>query len=377
MNIKNTLMVALLAGTALTAQAQEPKAEYEALPHWYIQGQIGGQYTLGEIDFGDLISPNAQVAVGYNFGSVVGARFAVNAWQSRGGSEIMDNTYKWKYNYVAPSLQATFNLSNLISGVNPKRLVDISAFVGGGVNIAFSNDEAVETQAELISTYGQPVAGTDVEGQYLRYLWDGTKVRGFGTAGLDFDFKVAKRLTVGLELSANVTTDHYNSKKAGNADWYFNGLVGVKYAFGDTYKEKDRPAPPEPKIVYKDRIVEKIVEKPVEKEVVKAEKLRVDVFFTISATKILGSEEFKVQELADYMKKHESTKCTITGLADKGTGTDKINIPLSQKRAKVVKDLLVNKYGIDESRISAEGKGSSEQPFSIPVLNRVSICVAE
>ncbi len=379
MNIKNTLMATLLAGVSLGASAQEAKTEYVFQPHWYVQAQIGGQYTLGEVDFSDLLSPNAQIGVGYNFDKVLGVRFVVNAWQSRGGSEIMGETYKWKYNYFAPTVNMTFNLSNLIAGVNPNRLVDVSAFVGGGVNIAFNNDEAESVNAQMMAKYGPaPSYGLD-KSQYLRYLWtSGTKVRALGQMGLAADFKVADNWAVGAEVAANFTTDHYNSKKAGNADWYFNGLVGVKYTFGDTYSEK-KIEPVAPKIVYRDRIVEKIVEKPVatKAKVEARQPLRMDVFFLINGSKLLSSEAYKVREVAEYMKKYPETKVTITGLADKGTGNDKINIPLSQKRAELVKNTLINEYGISADRIKAEGKGSSEQPFDVPELNRVSICVAE
>lgn len=379
MNIKKSIFATLLAGIALGASAQEAaKTEYVFQPHWYVQGQFGAQYTLGEVSMGKLISPNAQLGVGYNFGKVVGARFIVNAWQSKGGSEIMGETYKWKYNYVAPMVDVTFNISNLISGVNPCRLVDVTAFIGGGVNIAFNNDEAVEVDNQLRATYGNIYNATEYEkSQYLRNLWSNTSARAVGHAGLAADFKVAKNLSVGAEIAANFLSDTYNSKKAGNVDWYFNGLVGVKYSFGDTYKEK-KIEPVEPKIVYRDRIVEKIVEKPVEKKVVpEVEPLRMDIFFNIAKFKLLASEQQKVGEVAAYMKKYPQTKVVITGLADKGTGTDKINIPLSKKRAEIVKDMLVKQHGIDASRITAEGKGSSEQPYTIPELNRVSICVVK
>lgn len=378
MNIKKTLFATLLAGVALGASAQEAKTEYVFQPHWYIQGQFGAQYTLGEISMGKLISPNAQLGVGYNFGKVVGARFVVNAWQSKGGSDFLGETYKWKYNYIAPMVDVTFNMSNLISGVNPCRLVDVTAFVGGGVNIAFNNDEANNVNSALITKYGAPgVHSSYDQSQYLRYLWDNSSARVVGHAGLAADFKVAKRLSVGVEVAANFLTDTYNSKKAGNVDWYFNGLVGVKYAFGDTYKEK-KCEPVAPQIIYRDRIVEKVVEKPVEvAKKAEVEPLRMDVFFNIAKFKLLTSEEQKVGEVAEYMKKYPNSKVTITGLADKGTGTDKINVPLSKKRADIVKDLLVKKYGIAEDRITSVGKGSSEQPYTIPELNRVSICVAK
>lgn len=376
MNIKKSLSIALLTAVAATASAQEEaKTEYVFNPHAYIQAQVGGQYTLGEIGFGKLLSPNAQIGVGYNFHKVVGARFSVNAWQSRGGSCINGETYKWKYNYVAPMIDVTFNLSNLIAGVNPNRLVDVSVFVGGGVNIAFNNDQANAANAAILAN-NPIITDTYGQSQCLRNLWDGTKVLGVARAGVAVDFKVADKWTVGAEIQANGISDKYNSKKADNVDWYFNGLVGVKYTFGKTHTSKKV----EPTIVYRDRVVEKIVEKPVEvvkKEVATTEPLRMDVFFNLAGSKLLASEAQKVGEVAEYMKKYPNSKVTITGLADKGTGTDAVNVPLSQKRAQIVKDMLVKKYGIAESRITAVGKGSSEQPYTIPELNRVSICVAQ
>ena len=69
--MKKTLFSALLAVAALTATAQEqPKTEYVFQPNWYIQLQAGAQHTLGEIDFADLVSPTAQVTLGYQFDKV-------------------------------------------------------------------------------------------------------------------------------------------------------------------------------------------------------------------------------------------------------------------------------------------------------------------
>lgn len=378
MNIKKSLLAALLAVASIGANAQEAKTEYTFQPHWYVQGQIGGQYTLGEIAFGKLCSPNAQVAVGYNFGKVIGARFAVNAWMSKAGSELNTNEYKWKWNYVAPGIDVTFNLSNLISGVNPNRLVDVTAFVGGGVNIAWNNKEAVAVNEQMYQTNGIPTFGTIAESQYLRKLWDGTKALGYGRIGVALDAKISDRVSLGLEVSANTLSDAYNSKKAPNTDWYFNALVGAKVALGKTYTSKEIPAP-EPQIIYRDRIVEKIVEKPVPATAAVAERdpLRIDVFFTIASTKLVGSEAQKVNEIANYLNKYPNAKVTITGYADKGTGNAKINKDLSVKRAAIVKDELIKKYNIAEDRIITDSKGDTVQPFDVEVLNRVSICIAE
>lgn len=378
MNIKKSLFTAMLTVAVLGASAQEAETEYAFKPHAYVQAQVGAQYTLGEIGFGKLISPNAQIGVGYNFNKVIGARFVVNAWQSKAGTDFRGTTYKWKWNYIAPAVDATFNVSNLISGVNPCRLVDVTAFVGVGVNIAMNNDEAADVYNELANTYGTSIlpSGYEGRGQNLRYLWDNTSARMVGRFGLAADFKVSKKLSVGLEFAANFLSDTYNSKKAGNTDWYYNALAGVKYTFGDTHTAKkiEKAAP---EIIYRDRIVEKIVEKPV--EVVKPSKdpLRIDVFFTIASTKLVGSEAQKVNEIANYLKKYPEAKVTITGYADKGTGNAKINNALSEKRANIVKDELVKKYNIAADRIITDFKGDTVQPFDVEVLNRVSICVAE
>ena len=140
MKIKKVLLSCLMLAGALSVSAQEAKTEYVHNPYWYIQVQGGAQYTLGEIDFKDLISPNVQVTVGRQFTPVFGARLAVNAWQSKAGIEgVKNECHKWKWKYVAPGIDLTFNLSNLFSGYNPNRIFNFSVFAGAGANIAWDN----------------------------------------------------------------------------------------------------------------------------------------------------------------------------------------------------------------------------------------------
>ena len=88
--MKKAILSCLMLVAGLTASAQEQKGttEYVFEPHWYLQVQpLGVQYTLGETKFGDLLSYNVQAAVGRQFTQLWGARLAVNAWQSKGGSK--------------------------------------------------------------------------------------------------------------------------------------------------------------------------------------------------------------------------------------------------------------------------------------------------
>ena len=375
MQIRKTLFTAFLAAAALTASAQEqPKTEYVFQPHWYIQAQAGAQYTLGELSFSDLISPNGQVAVGYNFSKVLGARLGVGFYQSKAGTESCDykNQWRaeWKWKYVAPAIDITADLTNLIGGYNPNRVVSVGIFAGIGANIGFSNDEAADAEKMLQTSYGKPSFGED---RYLRYLWDGTKVRLFGRAGGSVDFRVSDVVSLGVEVNANTLNDKYNSKKAGNADWYFNALAGVKINLGKRYTTRTIE-PVAPAVV--EKVVEKIVEKPVVVEE-KREEIRRDIFFTIRATEITLAESTKVKEVAEYMQKYPDSKVTVTGYADKKTGNAKINRDLSIKRANAVADALRLQHGIDAERIKVEAKGDTEQPYAENDLNRVSICIAE
>ncbi len=385
MKMKKTILSGLMLLGVLSASAQEPKGttEYVFNPHMYIQLQpVGAQYTLGEIDFKDLISYNVQAALGYNFSKAIGARLSVNAWQSTAGISNKDfgagNFYdSWKWKYVAPSLDLTFNLSNMLAGYNPNRLFNLGAFVGVGANIGFSNDDAEKVKNNYIAACGGYLPAAD-RAQNMEYVWDGTKVRVTGRAGLTGDFRLNDKVSVGLEVNANVLSDRYNSKKAENADWYFNALAGLKINLGATHTSRFIPAP-EPEIRYVEKIVEKRVEVPVaaEPKADKVEPLRRDVFFTINSFKISKAEEQKVKDIADYLNKYPAAKVIVTGYADAGTGNDKINDRLAAQRADVVVKALKTTYGIAESRISYDSKGARVQPFAENDKNRVSICIAE
>ena len=377
MKIKKIFMSCLLLAGVLSASAQEqyPKTVYDHNPYWYIQLQGGAQYTLGEIDFKDLISPNVQIAVGRQFTPVFGLRLQANAWESRAGL----GDAKWKWKYVAPGLDMTFNLSNLFCGFNPNRIFNFSVFAGAGANIGWDNKAADITniyQAAYANTYNENVD----------YVWDGTKVRLFGRAGIAADFKVSDAVSLGLEVNANTLSDRYNSKKAHNWDWYFNALAGVKINLGKTHSTRTIEAPKVPEKVI-EKVIERVVEKPCpEQQVVeptravaqkKADKFRRDVFFMINGTQISKKEQAKVKEIADYLKANPNSTVEITGYADRGTGNATINRNLSQRRANAVSNMLQRTYKIQKSRIKTDFKGDTIQPFATDVENRVSICIAE
>lgn len=409
------LMLGLVPASA--QQQRDVRVVNTFRPHWYVTlNPIGGQYTLGEVDFESLTSWNMQATVGYEFNPIIGARLSVNGWTSKAGT---DETFKsdgsqmtprmtWKWNYVAPSVDVTVNLSNIIMGnYNPKRPFILGAFVGLGANIGWDNGDAWSHYDNIYVNKGTTydyARGFEP----FRYIWSAkekaypggepgqtVKVKDGDTQtllnvrfGLTGDIRLSDRFSVNLELQANTLSDRYNSKRAGNTDWYFNALAGLRMNLGKTYTSKTVCAKKdEPKVI--ERVVERIVEKPVPcpetKPAPEPQKiaetnfgpLRRDVFFTISSTKVDPSEEYKIRELGSYMQQNANAKIQITGYADKGTGNAKGNMSLSQRRAAIVADKLANEYGIDRSRMTIDYKGDTVQPFEEDVKNRVSICIAQ
>lgn len=363
------LLALLLTGiVSMQASAQTESGGSEFNGHWFISAHGGVQYTLGEAQFGDLLSPTVQLAAGYQFNPWLATRLSVGAWQSKGGfSGYQDGqkatTALYKFNYVAPTIDVMFNLSNIICGYNPDRVFNVSAFLGGGVNVAFSNGEANDIHNQ---------------GYKMEYIWDGTKARLVGRGGLDFDFRVSDRVSLGIEANANILSDKYNSKKAGNPDWYFNALAGVTIRLGKTKKSAPVAAPepaPAPVPVQETRPEPKPEPKP-EPQPEKKE-IRRDVFFKINSTKVDASEMSKIQDLATYLSSHEDASVEVTGYADADTGTSDINQRLSAGRAEAVKKVLVDQYHIDAARIRTAYKGDTVQPFSSNDQNRVSICIIQ
>lgn len=364
MNIKKFLfLTTLFAMSVLMVSAQEQQQEetsWKFVPHWYLQLQGGVNETLGEAKFGDLLSPSAQMGLGYQFNPYLGVRLKLSGWQAKGGWVNPEQDYK--FNQLGLGVDLRLDLTNCLGGWNPKRLVSVGLFVGGGANLSWNNDEAQRLYTR---------------GHELPYLWDGSKIRPVAHGGLDVNFRLSDRVDLGLETNAHVLNDHFNSKKAGNADWMFNALLGVKIALGKTAQRVEpvvEPVSIVPTVTEKPKEPTKPVVKEPQKQEVKPQ--RIDVFFEIRSAEIRSAEMAKINELLTFLQENPHVRVDITGYADRETGNATINQQYSAERAAAVKDVLL-KAGVAENRITTAAKGDTEQPFAENDRNRVCICVTE
>ncbi|MBP5498267.1 MAG: OmpA family protein [Muribaculaceae bacterium] len=100
-----------------------------------------------------------------------------------------------------------------------------------------------------------------------------------------------------------------------------------------------------------------------------------NVFFAQGKSNVSRDQMPNVERVAIYMKNHPKAVVDIKGYASP-EGSKEINERLANQRAATVKDLLVKKYKIASSRITAQGLGVGDF-FAEPDWNRVSVCTIE
>ena len=100
------------------------------------------------------------------------------------------------------------------------------------------------------------------------------------------------------------------------------------------------------------------------------------VFFNIGSAVVQPNQQPNIALVAEQLKSNPAAKVTVQGYASKD-GSLAFNKKLAERRAEVVKKELIKRYGIDASRIQAEGCGIGDL-FKENSWNRVSVCtVAE
>ncbi len=104
----------------------------------------------------------------------------------------------------------------------------------------------------------------------------------------------------------------------------------------------------------------------------KQQQTSVTVTFGQGKSTVDASQMPNVERVATYMKSHPTAKVTIMGYASPEGNAD-VNARLAKARAEAVRDVLVKKFGISSSRITADGQGVGHM-FDEPDWNRVSIC---
>lgn len=86
-----------------------------------------------------------------------------------------------------------------------------------------------------------------------------------------------------------------------------------------------------------------------------------EVKFANNSSEVPAADMAEVKEVADFMKQYPQTDVVIEGHTD-DRGRASYNASLSERRAKAVAQVLVERFGIENSRVSAIGYGE-ERPL--------------
>ena len=360
--MKSKRMIMTAAVSLLMVGAASAQRDYKSFS--YVEAQGGLQLTSTNAPMDKLFTPTASLSFGHYFTPVVGARLNVNAWQSKAGFKDLDQYYKWKY--VTPDLDLMLNLSNMFCKNTTNHALNVILLGGIGLNYAWDNDELKALNLEARRT---PLA------------WDENRLSHNLRAGLRLETNQGKPFGVSLEVAANSLSDRFNSKTNDADDWQFTAQLGLIYRFN--YKKA------EPKYITKmvDVVEEVDVEEPYtytvkEKrpvETMEQKKVEKVIFFEIRQSDADKAEGINaaIKEVADLMKTSSDVMVTVTGYADKGTGTARLNKMYAKKRADDVTKKLVEDHGLDAACITTDSKGDTVQPFPENDKNRCVIVTGE
>ena len=105
-------------------------------------------------------------------------------------------------------------------------------------------------------------------------------------------------------------------------------------------------------------VEEVVVEEVAVAEPAEAVRVELDVKFDFDKAQVKQESYGDIKALADFMKQYPQTSTVVEGHTD-SVGSDAYNQGLSERRASAVRDVLVNQYGVESSRVQAVGYGES------------------
>ena len=105
-----------------------------------------------------------------------------------------------------------------------------------------------------------------------------------------------------------------------------------------------------------------------EKEIVTVDNSRVVTFpylvnFTVNTADVVNREKVNLETVAKMIKATPEKKYSVTGYADKQTGTVEGNAKLANNRSQNVYDILINQYGVPASQLVRDSKGGVDYMY--------------
>ena len=395
MDNNKLLMTILLAAAALPALAQgdstEAKEKTRWENNWYVEAGGGAQILFsknaGLLDFGDRITPSVSLTVGRWFSPYWGIRVQAQGYQMnglavadgsnwndpvRGHVDVLPNgNYPYYTRYMNLHADAQISLANLIGGYDPGRKWDVIPALGIGYVHAF------------------PYKGSCKRNTYA------------GMLSVMAKWRLPKGVDLNLEVGGAIMPDKFDGRDVGYPDGNIGATIGITYNIPKLLPRQKKARKPHAyaaqTVIWDEDRLRTIINEELAKvhdaqkdtvyvvREVQAEQggtseTAAGVPFTLSSIVYeLGKDTPKtgqgiyMENIARYMEAHPHVRLRLDGYADNKTGSERVNLYLSMRRATNLRNILINDYGISGNRIEAQGMGINAQPYDKDEWNRVVI----
>lgn len=369
---KCILLAAFAVAMTSNVNAQDGLVGNKLGDNIYVSVNAGGTSFPGRRDFFKNLRPTFGLELGKQFSPYIGASLsAMTKYNTSDSRNFVDQ--------FDLSALAKFNLTNIFLGYNGvPRVFELEIYGGPGFARAFWPDFQ---RADENAFYGRTGLSFNFNlGEERK--WTFSLKPGFAFSGKDVSGLRSWVKNSNAELLASLTYHFMNSngeryitfdKRASQSE--IDRLNQEINQLRGQFNEKDQLLADQRNQI--DDLKKKLSDcenqpKPQATTIVNNKtSLESVVNFRVGSASVSTDQIPNVERIANYLKKNNDATVVIKGYASP-EGNKELNERLSLKRAEAVKNMLIKKYGISESRIVAEGAGIGNM-FSDPDWNRVSI----
>lgn len=368
--------------------------------NWFITLQGGAQMMFADhskqMKLMDRITPAATVSFGKWFTPTIAVRAKVTGWELKGvsgwsghtfGSEKMNNyqgfivnpqiqnghivgdiygkeqsgtydLYNTKVQYINTSLDVVFDVMNLFGGYKTDRVFHLMPYIGLG-------------WATTLNAPAQISSGKVVDGKKSNEV--------SANAGLILGFRLSDALWLNLSADAAYINDRFDGQIGGRwGEGILQTQLGLTYNIPGRGWNQSKTTT----ITYNEQLLRSLQDrvndlqranKQLENRLASAGQVKdaketiiagpLLVTFVIDKWDLSNKDKVNLGFLAEAMKADPESTFVIGGYADRGTGSKERNQFLSEKRAEVVYNFLVEECGIDASRLRKEFNGGVENMY--------------
>lgn len=327
---------------------------------WYLGLGVGYSQCLAENavakDFIAHHLPSFNLMVGHNLSTTFGFLLtgALNMQSSRCNealSSSLPEVYgegRYKFSCWSAQLSGVFNMTNLFFGYDQERTVSWSMLAGAGVAGTFGFEKKVIDKWNLLTYY--PVDG------------DGG-IYPVGHIGTQMAVQAGKAWDLGLEVRMNVTDNAYNGVKNSNTiDFYLDAMLCATYHLKNGKQGMRRMVPPGRKVYIDPVLAECAVAHP--ETVAYGEAMNTVVPFYAGFYYLNDATMMRVEQVAQFMRKHPEVSLTIVGHPDVVPDDDALyHEHLAECRAEAVRKALVDNFGIDPAHLTTVASDEALQGY--------------